>query len=87
VVAIVTSESYFHEFNGLFMFMSGFAKRLAEVLVKSLSQEDLDQVYIYISYLQVCLTSLYLVTTIFLGSIVIQQKDEEYYCESGISGN
>jgi hypothetical protein len=50
--------------------MSSFSERLAEALIKSLSQKDLAQFYIYIKYLQVCLTSLQPLAFVILGGII-----------------
>jgi hypothetical protein len=58
--------------------MSSFSERLAEALIKSLSEKDLAQLYIYIKYLQVCINSLYPLSFIALGSIVgytIKQRE------------
>jgi hypothetical protein len=52
------------------VFMSGFPERLAEALIKSLSQNDLEKFYTYIKYLQVALATLYIPTVWFICSAI-----------------
>jgi hypothetical protein len=50
--------------------MSGFPERVAEALVKSLSQNDLEEFYTYVKYLQIALTTLYFPVSCCLGGII-----------------
>lgn len=50
--------------------MSGFSERLAEALIKSLSQQDLNQLYVYIKYLQICFTTVQNTSLMIIGNVI-----------------
>jgi hypothetical protein len=50
--------------------MSNFPERLAEAVVKSLSQKDLEEFYTYIKFLHIALTTLQMPLCCLLGSVI-----------------